>query len=323
MVDDARGSEVGGSHFTREQLEELTREIARNLVENPSTLVQQLKKNVGDPRSLESALDALRVPEDYFGLASSLVRTNALIKETKQMVHLVEFRVQSKDNSSPKERQWMESVAESCKAQGVEQDKAVAWVKYRLEPHMKVEMRNQENEGQVFDTLEKMYNEIFVKFMCPRTLDEVEMELRQVRQGPREKFNSYMAKLGEKEQELYETCGRTPMGKHRCSPEAQLMRLEGGLDVAFSKFARDQAFRDNRGWPNTVTEASCLLNYYWQACERQLPEQAALLTTEQKNNEGAKGKKRGSQAFEAGKENNARQTAVAVAVSDCCPARAW
>jgi len=124
-----------------------------------------------------------------------------------------------------------------------------------------------------------------------------------VRQGPREKFNSYMAKLGEKEQELYETCGRTPMGKHRCSPEAQLMRLEGGLDVAFSKFARDQAFRDNRGWPNTVTEASCLLNYYWQACERQLPEQAALLTTEQKNNEGAKGKKRGSQAFEAGKEN--------------------
>ena len=254
-----------------EQLNELTSrltlEITQRILENPQQLLAQAKKP-DDPRGLEESLRSLEVDKGYFGLSDIAKDSNALIKETKQMVHLAEFRKLSKDDSTPKERQWLELVAEHGKAQAVREDRIVAWVKYRLEPHMKVELRNLENQGVKCDTLEEVYNQLCVKFMCPETLDEVELQLRDIRQGKKEKFCDYFARLGAKEQKLYETCGRTELGKQRCSPEAQLMRLENGLDIDFAKFAREQVFRDNRTWPRTMTEASCILNYYDQTYRR-------------------------------------------------------
>jgi len=183
---------------------------------------------------------------------------------------------------------------------------STAWVKYRLEPHMKVELRNLENQGVTCNTLEDVYNKLCVKFMCPETLDEVELQLRDIKQGKKEKFCDYFARLGAKEQKLYETCGRTELGKQRCSPEAQLMRLENGLDIDFAKFAREQVFRDNRTWPRTMTEASCILNYYDQTYRRFVCKAEkgsdTLLYSEGKNGkdkDSKTGKKKtGSKAFD-------------------------
>ena len=245
--------------MSTEQLNELTSrltlEITQRILANPEKLLAKAKEP-DDPRGLEEALKSLEVDAGYFGLSDVNKESNALIKETKQMVHLAEFRKLSKDDSTPKERQWLELVAEHGKAQTVQEERIVAWVKYRLEPHMKVELRNLENQGATCNTLEDVYNKLCVKFMCPETLDEVELQLRDIKQGKKEKFCDYFARLGAKEQKLFETCGRTELGKQRCSPEAQLMRLENGLDIDFAKFAREQVFRDNRTWPRTMTEAS-------------------------------------------------------------------
>ena len=149
---------------------------------------KDLKEAYHYTRGLEESLRSLEVDKGYFGLSDIAKDSNALIKETKQMVHLAEFRKLSKDDSTPKERQWLELVAEHGKAQAVREDRIVAWVKYRLEPHMKVELRNLENQGVKCDTLEEVYNQLCVKFMCPETLDEVELQLRDIRQGKKEKF---------------------------------------------------------------------------------------------------------------------------------------
>ena len=80
--------------LSTEQLNELTSrltlEITQRILANPERLLAKAKEP-DDPRGLEEALKSLEVDAGYFGLSDVNKDSNALIKETKQMVHLAEF----------------------------------------------------------------------------------------------------------------------------------------------------------------------------------------------------------------------------------------
>ena len=301
------------SGLTRDQISQITLEITERLRADPSAFIDQVRNKSGDVRGLEQALIAQQVPDGYFFLEEESKTHNAQIKETKQMVHLSEFKKMCKDETSPKERQWLELCVETFKSQGIPREKAMAWVRYRIEPHHKVELRNQETKGKQFKTIEDIYNHVMVKFLEPETLDDVMREIRGIKQGPSESFAEYVTRLGEGEQKLWQICGATSTGKRTCSEEAQLARLESGLDADFEKYAREQSFRESRAWPTSISELTCLLNYYFPPYKKQLPKDHIFFTskeekekplTEKNAKKSNKDKKKGAKAFGKGKEND-------------------
>ena len=270
--------ESNQSRFSAEDLSQLSALISRELALRPG-FVNEVRMQAGDPRNLETAQKALEVPAGYFGYDDTNYTTNAIVKHDSKMVTLKEFREKCKDKTRPVEKQWFEFVTESCKAMGVKLPKVVAWLKYRLEPHMQQTVRNLEAKKVQFETCEDLYNKVCVKFLEIKPLDEIEIELHTLEQKPDEKWNDFLIRLGEVEQQLWECCGSTSIGRYKCSPEAQLVRMERAINKKFAQFARMQAYRDSRPWPTTCEELTALLNFYYPHFEREKKSPSSLYYT--------------------------------------------
>jgi len=159
----SQGSSLSG--LTQEQIAQITHDITEKLKLDPSSFIDQVRTRSGDVRGLEQASLAQQVPTGYFFLDEEDKTHNAQIRETKLMIHLSEFRKLSKDESSPKERQWLELCIETFKSQKIGREKAMAWIRYRIEAHHKVEMRNQEAKGVKFETVEDIYNRVMASHL--------------------------------------------------------------------------------------------------------------------------------------------------------------
>jgi len=147
--------------------------------------------------------------------------------------------------------------------------KVIAWLKFRLEPHMLQTVRNLEANKVEFNTLEQLYNKVVVKFIPVQSLDEIEIELNDIEQQPNESWNDLLIRLGEVEQKLWECCGKTAMGTYKCSPQAQFVRMERAMDKRFAEFARMQSYRDSRPWPTSCEDLTALLNFYYPIYQRE------------------------------------------------------
>jgi len=256
------------SRLSAEELSQLTALISRELALRPG-FINEVRMQAGDPRNLETAQKALEVPEGYFGYDDTEYTTNAMVKHDSKMVSLKDFRDKCTDKSRPVEKQWFEFVAESCKTMGVKLPKVIAWLKFRLEPHMQQTVRNLEAKKETFNTIESLYNKVCVKFIPVLPLDEIEIELNRVEQQPDESWNDLLIRLGEVEQKLWECCGKSSIGQYKCSPEAQFVRMERAMDKKFAEFARLQSYRDSRPWPTTCEDLTALLNFYYPHYQRE------------------------------------------------------
>ena len=297
------------SRLSAEELSQLTEMISRELALRPG-FINDVRMQAGDPRNLEAALKALEVPVGYFGYDDTEYNTSAMVKHDSKMVSLKDFREKCKDKSRPVEKQWFEFISESCKTMGVKLPKVIAWLKFRLEPHMLQTVRNLEAKEEKFLTLEQLYNKVCVKFIPVLPLDEIEMELNKIEQQPDENWNDLLIRLGEVEQKLWECCGESSIGKYKCSPQAQFVRMERAMDKRFAEFARIQSYRDSRPWPTTCEELTTLLNFYYPHYQREKKSHNSLYYTpdenkkkdrsdkKEKNDKKEKGKaKTGEKAF--------------------------